>query len=34
MRAKDSPQIVDYMNLGDQLGYLWKQGFFEGASPL
>lgn len=32
-RAADDPQIVDYVNLGDQLGYLWKQDFFEGASP-
>lgn len=32
-RAKDDPQIAQYMSEGDQLGYLWKQGFFEGADP-
>lgn len=32
-RAKDDPQIAAYMNDGDQMGYLWKQGFFEGADP-
>jgi predicted ATPase len=32
-RAKDDPQIVDYMAQGDQMGYLWKQGFFKGADP-
>lgn len=32
-RAKDDPQIAAYMSDGDQLGFLWKQGFFEGADP-
>lgn len=32
--AKDDPQISAYMNEGDKLGYLWKQGFFAGADPL
>lgn len=32
-RAKDDPQLVAYMAEGDQMGYLWKQGFFEGADP-
>ncbi|QDD64038.1 DUF2813 domain-containing protein [Herbaspirillum seropedicae] len=32
-RAKDDAQIARYMSEGDQLGYLWKQGFFEGADP-
>lgn len=32
-RAKDDPQIAAYMNDGDQMGYLWKQGFFEGVHP-
>ncbi len=32
-RAKDNPQIAAYMAEGDQMGYLWKQGFFEGADP-
>lgn len=33
LRAADDPQIVAYMNEGDQMGYLWEQGFFEGADP-
>ncbi|MCE2701392.1 MAG: AAA family ATPase [Nostocales cyanobacterium LE14-WE4] len=33
-RASDDEQITTYMNEGDQLGYLWRQGFFEGADPL
>ncbi|GAA4805664.1 AAA family ATPase [Lysobacter hankyongensis] len=33
-RAKDNEQIAAYMADGDQLGYLWKQGFFEGVDPL
>jgi predicted ATPase len=32
-RAKDDAQIAAYMNDGDKLGYLWKQGLFEGADP-
>ena len=32
-RARDNPQIKAYMDSGDQMGYLWKQGFFEGADP-
>ncbi len=32
-RAKDNAQIAAYMAEGDQLGYLWKQGFFDGADP-
>lgn len=32
-RARDDAQIVRYMIDGDQMGYLWKQGFFEGADP-
>ncbi len=32
-RAKDNPQIAAYVAEGDQLGYLWKQGFFDGADP-
>lgn len=32
-RAKDDPQIAQYMGEGDQMGFLWKQGFFEGADP-
>jgi predicted ATPase len=33
-RARDDAQIAAYMAEGDQMGYLWKQGFFEGADPL
>jgi len=33
-RAKDDKQIVAFMAEGDQMGYLWKQGFFEGVNPL
>ncbi len=32
-RAQDDPQIAAYMAEGDHMGYLWKQGFFEGADP-
>ena len=32
-RAKEDQQIVSYMAEGDQMGYLWEQGFFEGADP-
>jgi len=32
-RAKDDPQLVAFMDEGDQMGYLWKQGFFEGIDP-
>lgn len=33
-RAKDDPQIAAYMADGDKMGFLWKQGFFEGADPV
>ncbi len=33
MRARDDAQIAAYMKDGDQMGYLWKQGFFGGADP-
>ncbi|MFH1898141.1 MAG: AAA family ATPase [Candidatus Desantisbacteria bacterium] len=32
-RAKDNEQVSEYMEKGDQMGYLWKQGFFEGVDP-
>lgn len=32
-RARDDAQIVTYMNDGDKMGYLWKQGFFAGVDP-
>lgn len=33
MRASDDEQIVKYMKEGDQMGYLWKQGFFGEIDP-
>ena len=33
LRAKDNQQVADYMADGDKLGYLWKQGLFEGVDP-
>ncbi len=32
-RASEDEQIRAYMQDGDKMGYLWKQGFFEGAHP-
>jgi predicted ATPase len=32
-RARDNAQISAYMADGDQMGYLWSQGFFEGVDP-
>lgn len=32
-RAKDNAQVAAYMADGDALGYLWKEGFFDGADP-
>ncbi len=32
-RARDDAQIKAFMDDGDQMGYLWKQGFFGGANP-
>lgn len=32
-RARDNPQVAAYIGQGDQLGYLWKQGFFDGVDP-
>lgn len=32
-RAKEDEQLATYMAEGDQMGYLWEQGFFEGADP-
>ncbi len=34
LRASNDDQISRYMKEGDQMGYLWKQGFFEGADPV
>jgi predicted ATPase len=32
-RARDDEQIAAFIAEGDQMGYLWKEGFFQGASP-
>lgn len=32
-RASESEQLRAYMEDGDKMGFLWKQGFFEGADP-
>ncbi|MBI5234972.1 MAG: AAA family ATPase [Deltaproteobacteria bacterium] len=32
-RARDDRQIKTYMDQGDKMGYLWKEGFFKGADP-
>lgn len=32
-RAADDKQLTEYMNAGDQMGYLWNQGLFPGAHP-
>ena len=32
-RAKDDEQLIAFMAEGDQMGYLWGQGFLEGADP-
>lgn len=33
-RAQDDQQIVAYMAEGDKMGYLWKQGLFNGVDPV
>ncbi|MEO5369704.1 MAG: AAA family ATPase [Magnetococcus sp. DMHC-1] len=32
-RARDHAQLATYMADGDKMGYLWKQGFFDGVEP-
>lgn len=32
-RAGEDQQITAFMDEGDKMGYLWKQGFFEGVDP-
>jgi len=32
-RARDDNQLAAYMSQGDQMGYLWTEGFFEGVDP-
>ena len=33
VRAQDNKQVAAYMDDGDQMGYLWDHGFFEGVDP-
>lgn len=33
VRASDDEQLAAFMAEGDQMGYLWKEGFFRGAAP-
>jgi predicted ATPase len=33
-RAKDDSLVANLMKEGDKMGYLWKQGLFEGVDPL
>jgi len=33
MCAKDDKQLAAFIDEGDQMGYLWKEGFFRGVSP-
>ncbi len=33
IRARDDKQIAAFIAEGDQMGYLWKEGFFQGAAP-
>ena len=32
-RAQDDPQVRAYMDEGDKLGFLWKEGLFDGVDP-
>ncbi len=32
-RAQTDKQIAAFIAEGDQMGYLWKEGFFQGADP-
>jgi predicted ATPase len=32
-RARNDTQVAAYMEQGDQMGYLWKQGLFPGVDP-
>ncbi|WP_419632875.1 AAA family ATPase, partial [Thiolapillus sp.] len=32
-RARDNKQLAAFISEGDQMGYLWKDGLFEGAGP-
>ena len=33
LRARDDEQVAQFMAEGDQMGYLWKEGLFEGVDP-
>jgi len=33
VRAQENEQVAAYMADGDQMGYLWEHGFFEGVDP-
>ena len=33
-RARDDEQLRAYMEDGDRMGHLWRQGFFEGVDPI
>lgn len=33
MRARDNAQVVAFMEAGDHMGYLWKQGLLGGIDP-
>ncbi len=33
-RASDNAQVKKYMENGDKMGYLWREGWFNGVSPL
>ncbi len=32
-RASGNEQLVRYVKDGEKMGYLWKEGFFDGADP-
>ena len=32
--AREDEQLKKFIDSGDQMGYLWKQGFFEGVDPM
>lgn len=32
-RAQEDKQIAAFIKEGDQMGYLWKEGFFQGVAP-
>jgi predicted ATPase len=34
VRASENEQVKAYMDDGDKLGHLWREGFFDGADPV